>query len=319
MALPIKQGENFYCQAFIDMGMKYLSKEIELQPRVWAGIGLPVIPGEFWERGLGDFAFRSLRNSFVLTATVPQPESGYPVNYDLKRKLDHLIFGLLLQGSPSYKQSFLFAGANESGKAEIRQLSPARVFFPSRGIDPLVVGQAELGRAVILADRLEIIDHQGENWRRLRRGIDALLDGSAEWRYEDSRLHQFVRCLEALILPNKGNTRRQFVHRAQTFALAKPEARQALGQIYDIRSKVEHLHNALDFFPSDMKDENKNLLFKRVRQADALSRFSLSRVLEDKTLTDVFKTDKTIDAFWKMHDHERLKLWGTRLDIETVA
>jgi hypothetical protein len=39
-------------------------------------------------------------------------------------------------------------------------------------------------------------------------------------------------------------TRRQFTHRLQTFAVANRVAEEALGQMFDIRSKIEHLHSA---------------------------------------------------------------------------
>jgi hypothetical protein len=232
--------------------------------------------------------------------------------------LDHLSFGLLLQGVPAYRESFLIAGANESGVAEVRQFGRARVFVPSRDLPPLFVGHEELKRALRLADRMAEFDFTGEEWRRLRRGIDALMDGLEEWRYQDARLHEFVRSLEALVLPRQGRSERDFVHRAQTFALASPETQTALTQVYKIRSQVEHLHNALDCLPGTTKEAKEALLYRRGRQLDVLARFSLVRVLEDDTLTLIFKTDADIEAFWKHSDKDRAAIWGGRFDLESV-
>jgi hypothetical protein len=179
-----------------------------------------------------------------------------------------------------------------------------------------MVGRVELNRAVFLATKLERIDHKSPDWRRLRRSIDCLTKGSAEPRLQDEKIHQFARSLEGLILPDAGATKRQFVHRLQTFVVANPATEQILGQMFDIRSYLEHLHNALDALPSGTQEERENLLNKRARQIDRLARFAISHVLENDTLCSIFKKDDDIATFWAKLDHERQALWGKRLDIE---
>lgn len=317
--VSIQRGENFCCQTFGDLRAEDFSNEPEFAPRVWASKGLPVIPGEHWERWLGELSFQSLRDSLVLTVTCPQPERGHVVDEGLKRKLDCLTFGILLQGVPRYRESFLISGANESGEADARQFSRARVFYPSWKLRRLVVGRAELDRAVRLAASLESINREGEDWRRLRRAVDSLMKGSTEPKLQDDRLHQFVRCMEGLILPDQGSTRSQFVHRAQTFALANDAATVALGQIYDVRSKVEHLHHPLSLIPGNALKEKEDPLYRRVRQADALARFAVRHVLESDALIEAFKSDENIDAFWHQPDGERVARWGDRLDLDLIA
>lgn len=210
MSISINQGENFYCQTFGGLWVPdEISTGIEIAPKVWAGRGLPVVPGEHWEKWLGELPFRDIRTGLVLTATAPQPGPGHFVNAGLRRKLDHLAFGLILQGVPEYREAFLIGGANESGEPDARQFGRARIFYPARESEPLHVGRPELERAVFLAARLESIDYKGEDWRRLRRAVDALTKGSAEPFLQDERLHQFVRSLEGLILPEIAKTRGQ--------------------------------------------------------------------------------------------------------------
>jgi hypothetical protein len=173
-----------------------------------------------------------------------------------------------------------------------------------------------LGRAAFLAAKLEMIDNKGSDWRRLRRSIDCLTKGSAEPHLNDEKIHQFARSLEGLILPDAGATKRQFVHRLKTFVVANQATDEMLGQMFDIRSNLEHLHNALDAFPSGTQEERENLLYKRARQIDRLARFAISHVLGNDKLSSTFKTDENIAAFWANLDHERRALWGKRLDIE---
>jgi hypothetical protein len=320
MSISINRGENFYCQTFGGLWVpEEISPGLEIAPKVWAGRGLPLVPGEHWEEWLGELPFRDIRTGLVLTATAPQPGPGHFVSPELKRKLDHLAIGLILQGVPDYRESFLIAGANETGEPDARQFGRARVFYPARDAKPLVVGRAELDRAVFLATKLDAIDLKGQDWRRLRRAIDALTKGSAEPHFQDERIHQLVRSLEGLILPEMTKTRKQFIHRCQTFAVANADTAEALGQIFDIRSKVEHLHNALDALPGATSQEKEDLSYRSARQIDQLARFAISRVLENDTLRETFRTDAGIADLWQKRDDERAKLWGTRLDLGAIA
>jgi hypothetical protein len=316
MTISIEQGDSFCCQTFAGITMRDLPEPIEIEPRLWASKGLPVQPGEHWERWLGELAFRPLRTALVLTAIANTP--GLIINSELQGRLDLVTIGLVLQGVPNYRESFFFAGANAAGEAEPRRFSRARVFYPSWKMQPLIVGLREIERAVDLANKLALINQHGEAWRRLRRAIDALTKGSAEPKFQDGRLHDFVRCLEGLIAPDQGSTRNQFIHRAQTFACASEAAKTALGQIYDIRSQTEHLHMPTDPLPGTTTEERETLLFKRVRQADELARFAVRRVLDEPTLTCTLMDDVAIEAFWHQPDHERVATWGDRLDLDSI-
>lgn len=180
----------------------------------------------------------------------------------------------------------------------------------SRGMPSPHFGADDLMKAVSLAERMGIIDKEGANWRRLRRGIDALNDGLAERRFQDGRIHQFVRALEALVLPKQGKSMNQFIHRWQTFALAGKDAKETLAQAYEVRSQVEHLHHALDVMPGADVEEKEQLLYRRARQMDHLSRFAIKHVLESDVLLQIFKDECTIAPFWKTPDHERAALSG---------
>jgi hypothetical protein len=316
--LKINEGQNFSCECF---GRIYVPDDIasgvEIAPNFYAGRGLPVIHGEHWERWLGEITFESIKQGLVLTLLAPQPAPGHVVNLELSRKLNRLDIAIILQGVPNYEQGFLIAGANQTGEAEVRQFSrAARIYHRTRGMHPLTIGRVELDRAAFLAAKLERIDYKGSDWRRLRRSIDCLAKGSAEPHLNDEKIHQFARSLEGLILPDTGATKRQFVHRLKTFVVANSATDEILGQIFDIRSNLEHLHNALDALPSGTQEERENLLYKRARQIDRLARFAISHVLENDTLCSIFKTDADIAAFWAKKDHECRALWGKRLDIE---
>lgn len=54
------------------------------------------------------------------------------------------------------------------------------------------------------------------------------------------RLRQYCRCIDGLILPKAGETKRQFKSRTELFI--GPRHHELMGEIYDVRSAVEHLH-----------------------------------------------------------------------------
>jgi hypothetical protein len=171
---------------------------------------------------------------------------------------------------------------------------------------------------VFLADKLSKIDEKGEDWRRVRRSIDALTKGSTEHDLQDERFHQTVRSLEGLILPKAGSTRKQFVHRSHTFSTGSAIA-ETLGEIFDVRSKVEHLHMALEALPGSSNEAKEELLYRRARQTDQLAWFAISRILENDDLREAFRTVDGIAAFWNRKDADRAMVWGSRLDLDLIA
>jgi hypothetical protein len=59
-------------------------------------------------------------------------------------------------------------------------------------------------------------------------------------RAAEVRLHQFCRCIDGLILSEPGQGRNQFKSRTELFVGSRHHS--LMGEIYAIRSDVEHLH-----------------------------------------------------------------------------
>ena len=144
---------------------------------------------------------------------------------------------------------------------------------------------------------------------------DTLLDGLLQPSGQN-RLHQFVRSLEALILPKIGKTKQQFTHRCcQTFARAGDDTRSLLQEAFDMRSATEHLHprdKAVQNYPIEQRE---TICWQRIRQLEHLACDAYSRVLRNVELRKHFLTDDAIANFWKLPDDQRLSLWGDPLDV----
>jgi hypothetical protein len=298
-----------------------MPREIELRPRLWAATSLDFDVAEHWQTWLGSITVDELREANLIIYTTmasSRPEILDDENAALVKILDYVLFGLVLQGIPVYYRGYSMNGANVGGEINVRQFSNLKGYEPSYEIAEFRPGVDELRRAGPLSARLQRVNEGGADWARLRRGVNALLRGS---RMDDGteRLHQFVRALEALIKPDIGNTRRQFAHRIdQTFTVANAETRDALNQIFDLRSRIEHVHDPLDVLEGS-RDSRIATANRRTRQVDVLARFALTRVVENDQLFEMFKTDAGIEAFWALPDAARAAAWGPRLDLRTVG
>ena len=315
--MNINSNEKFSAYCFVNFSVSpQVPDNLELGNGLWVLSRVPIEISDHWRAGLGSWKLEDIeRCSFVLATTVPSqaPQNFDHENMDLIRRLKHLLYGLLLQGVPYYETGFSFSGANVDGDIQIRDFGELPDYVSSFDLPCLRVGITEIKCATYLAEQLEPIGQVGEDGARLRRGLKALFRGSEETEGGD-RLHQFVRALEALVKPDIGNTKTQFTHRAQTFALAGLETRNTLLQIFDIRSQVEHMHSPLNALDGT-EEERIALANRRTRQADMLSRFAFSHLLKSEQLSEIFRTDINIEAFWRIKDHDRVLIWGDRLDL----
>ena len=207
----------------------------------------------------------------------------------------------------------LLCGSSARGEPIIRQMNKLPAFYQSRGYTRAPITQEWLKEALALRSGSRVIGSATGEFRRAIRGLNVLFSGLRETGQE--RLHQLVRSLEALILPNTGKTRNQFVHRCQTFTLPGAAAQLALQEIFDMRSDTEHLQDwnrAVEAYPVA---EREDVCWQRTRQAERLACFAYSRVLLDATVQAHFRTDNTLAQFWKLHDDQRRAVWGKPLDI----
>jgi hypothetical protein len=225
---------------------------------------------------------------------------------------------LLLQGVPDCMRVILIGGANVNDRVEVREYSDVRDLELTAGAEDFVPGFDQIERAARLARRLAKIRAAGGGLApRLFRGVRTLLRANGESNRSGDRLHQFVRALEAVIKPRIGASRADFATRGGTFLVSRRGTRQALEELYDLRSVVEHQNPLLSALEGD-EEQRIVVADWRTRQIDALARFVLCRIMEDDGLFDIFSADEKIDAFWRLPPPERQRRWGARLDIEAI-
>lgn len=274
-----------------------------------------------WPEWLGTLTMNEIQEpGLVIYVTAPtlQPAVLDAENEALAQKVNDVFNALLLQGVPRFLKGLTLGGANAEGRLEVRQYTGLRELWTTWELPEFVVGMPELRRAVRLSRRLrQMQDARDGRWGRLVRGVNALLKANRERNDHGDRLHQFVRALEALVKPRMLQSRGDFAHRGQTFAVASTETREILLQLYDVRSHVEHVHAAMDALEGT-REERIATVNRRTRQVDVLARFALLRVLESDEIYETFSADDQIDAFWRLLDDERVRRWGQRVEIRSV-
>jgi hypothetical protein len=124
------------------------------------------------------------------------------------------------------------------------------------------------------------------------------------------RLHQYCRCIEGLIVPSPGNTKRQF--KSRTVLFIGPRHQQMMGETYDVRSDVELLHENKHL---EVFDRNARLeLVKKLEMMEFIARSALVRIVLDRNLWPHFANTAALQAFWALDDQQRSALWSTTID-----
>ena len=289
----------------------------QLSDGTWVMPGVPVSDLGIWKEWIGSIRMERLgRANLVLFTEEPSanPEILDAVHHRLDKDLSLIFYLLHLRpGVEIAEGADLLCGSSVNGIPGIRQMSQMPVFHPSKGWTRAPIRGAWLEDSLVLRAGVTAMDADKTQFRRVIRGLNTLFNGLKETGQD--RLHQFVRSLEALILPEIGKTERQFVHRCQTFARAGDDTRDLLTEAFAMRSDTEHLNpwdEAVQNYPQDQRED---VCWHRTRQIERLACDAYSRLLRDAALRQHFETETTIAAFWKLPDDQRRTLWGKPLDI----
>jgi len=289
----------------------------QLSDGTWVMPAVPVPELGIWKEWIGSIRMERLgRANLVLFLEEPSdnPEILDAVHQRLDKDLSLLFYMLHLRsGIEVADGADLLCGSSINGVPGIRQMSQMPAFHQSKGWKRAHITTTWLEDGISLRAGVTAMDADKTQFRRVIRGLNTLFNGLKETGQD--RLHQFVRALEALILPDIGRTEKQFVHRCQTFARAGDDTRALLVEAFAMRSDTEHLNpwdEAVQSYPADQRDD---VCWHRTRQIEHLACDAYSRLLRDAALRDHFRTEAEMAAFWKLPDDQRRALWGKPLDI----
>ena len=91
-----------------------------------------------------------------------------------------------------------------------------------------------------------------------------------------------------------------------------------MGEIYDVRSAVEHLHD--NRYLEGFDRETRLDLIKKEAIIEHIARTALARIIGDSRLWPHFANTESLASFWALPEDERRRIWGEPIDpLEAVA
>ena len=287
----------------------------DIAPNLWVLTDTTFdVPSE-WREWLGSIRADQVAGSnlfLVSKLASATPDVLDDENQSLQKRVRHFYVGLLLSVmfSSSHKPVML-TGARRDGVIGVRQQMDLERPEPQvfRPYPPVVTDDIQL--AAQLGQKLDAMLSEtvpGGLWR-LFRTLHIYVETRAIKEPLD-RIHQYCRCIEGLILPAIGNTTQQFKSRTELFI--GPTHHGLMGELYKIRSNVEHLHEDryLETFDRDVRLE----LVKKEAIVEYIARTALAWIIGQDALWPHFGNTAALGRFWALSPDERQRIWGDPID-----
>lgn len=301
---------------------------IGLNVHLSAGMGRVDFPGglialpdaafelpDHWREWLGSTRIENMQHcNLFLLVKMPSEE---PVVLDaesqfLKTRAGNWFMGMTLVSKfTAFEEPFLVSGGRTDGEINVRSFGALDRPLGAIVADQDSIGADRLKEAARIGKSLEVFNQGpwcGDSWRLLR-CLAIYRDARCELDMAE-RIHQFTRCIEGLILPEQGKTRRQFMSRTELFI--GPRHHELMGELYDARSDFEHLHEHRYLAQFDRKTRIRLAELEAV--SEWIARFCLARILLDRNLTGWFGNVDALNKFWAKPQDKRRAIWGTVVD-----
>ncbi len=146
-------------------------------------------------------------------------------------------------------------------------------------------------------------------------GNNCFLNGTrSDHVYE--KIRNYVRTIEAFILPDTGKTTKQFKSRTEIFIGTGQH--EIITELYEVRSAIEHLHDPLVKLNGESNKQKFTELLKLGITAEYMERNCIVRFIENHHLWDYFSSDEKIIQFWEMENAKKKELWGEPIELKKI-
>jgi hypothetical protein len=256
---------------------------------------------------------------FILSKlTSKQPSVLDGENQILEQRVHRFYVGLLLASTfATAHRPVILTGSREDDEIGVRQTQDLESPVPNDFRPYPVVTLAEFEEAGRIAAQLELASSvvQGPSHWRLFRALHLYTETRTE-RDLLSRLHQYARCIEGLLLCESGKSGKQFKSRSEL--LIGPSHHKLVGEIYEMRGKVEHLHEDQLLEPFDRKIRLD--IMRNEAIIEHVARSTLNRIISNAELWPHFANRSGLASFWALSVQERQAIWGSAINpLEAIA
>jgi hypothetical protein len=197
-----------------------------------------------WREWLGTFRLEEVENcSLFLLAKAEAKEPGVDDAESrlLRDRVAHWFGGLMLVSKfHQTAEPFIASGGRAADEVVVQHyqalVPPQRAIVDEQEnvTTELLTSAALIGESIAAFEVPGLPDH----WRLLR--CLGIYQAARCDRDMLNRVHQFTRCIEGLIVPEAGKTGRQFRQRTSIFIGDGYD--DLMGELYEVRSHVEHMH-----------------------------------------------------------------------------
>jgi hypothetical protein len=226
--------------------------------------------------------------------------------------------GLLLSSTfATAHKPVILTGSCRDGEIGLRQQQDLDVPIPNDFRPYPDVTADDFKQAASIAERLERLaaTRQGSNRWRFNRVLHLYSQTRAEPDLLE-RIHQYARCIDGLILCDPGKSAKQFKSRSELFI--GPHHHGLMGEIYEVRSAVEHLHE--DRYLDPLLRATQVDLTKKEAVIEHVARTTLARIALNDALWPYFTNRAALADFWGKPAAERQAIWGAPIDpLEALA
>jgi hypothetical protein len=205
----------------------------------------------------------------------------------------------------------VLTGSCSGGEVGLRQIQELEAPVPNDFRPYPDVAPTSFSEAATLSERLErmLATRQGSNRWRINRVLHLYTETRAE-REILGRIHQYTRCIDGFVTTGPGQGWKDFRSRTQLFI--GPRHQDLMGEIYDVRSSVEHLHE--DRYLDPFLRETQVDLTKKEAIIEHIARTTLSRIAHNEHLWKHFTNKTALADFWAKPEAERQAIWGNPVD-----
>jgi hypothetical protein len=269
-----------------------------------------------WREWLGSIRVEEVEAcDLFIAAKVPSaaPDILDGENILLTNRLWAFYRGLLLSSTfATAHKPVILTGSCRDGDVGLRQQQDIEVPIPNEFRPYPDVAPNEFKQAARIADQLERLaaTRQGSNRWRFNRVLHLYGQTRAE-RDLLERIHQYARCIDGLILCDPGKSAKQFKSRSELFI--GPHHHDLMGEIYEVRSAVEHLHE--DRYLDPLSRATQVDLTKKEAVIEHIARTTLARIALNDALWPHFTSKASLTGFWAKPAAERQAIWGIPVDL----
>ncbi len=252
--------------------------------------------GGVWTEWLGSLQIEQLeRSNMVLIAHRLSAAPGVldGENAALRQQVLSLCYAMFLIEVFHYDSGLVFTGADVDGAPNVRQVSRLERFYRPNRVTIARLSHANLMSAARVAAGMQTVHSGTGQSLRLRSGFHAWVRGMMEYQ-GDERLHQFIRSVEAVVMPPKGNGTAIFAHRCQLFAGTSAPVQPLLKELYKLRNAAEHHNLFTQVLAPYPAAQHERIALERTYQSQALASDVYRRIFLDAALQAHFATDAAI-------------------------